>query len=129
MWADDTIKMALKTPRWNHGLSHVSHVGHASPGDHHGIARRLDAWSASGLCCVWGEEPSECMIIQGEWMSREMTQLDRRQLTQQFTAAERDKVSIVRGERAPGVQQGVNRFAGADEIRGLFTNINHDGLS
>ena len=25
-------------PRWNHGLSHVGHVGQASPGDHHGIA-------------------------------------------------------------------------------------------
>ena len=48
----DRMHMALKKPRWNHGLSHVGHVGHASPGDHHGIARRLDAWSASGLCCV-----------------------------------------------------------------------------
>ena len=33
----------LEKPRWNHGLSHVGHVGHASPGDHHGIDRRLGA--------------------------------------------------------------------------------------
>src|SRR5512134_2362391 len=56
IWADDKMNMALKKPRWNHGLSHVSYVGHASPGDHHGIAQRLDAWPASGLCCVWSEE-------------------------------------------------------------------------
>jgi hypothetical protein len=63
--------MAFKTPRWNHGLSHVNHVGHASPGDHHGIARRPDAWSASGLCCVWSEKPSECMMIQRGWTSKQ----------------------------------------------------------
>jgi len=55
--------------------------------------------------------------------------LSRRQFTQQLTAAELNQVSIVRGERASGVQQSVNGFAGADEIRGLFTNINHGGLS
>ena len=92
--------MASKKPRWNHGLSHVSYVGHASPGDHHGIARRLDACPASGLCFVWSEEPSECMIIQGEWTNREMTHLGRPQIAQQFTAAELDEVSIVRGDGA-----------------------------
>jgi len=60
-------------------------------------------------------------------MGRRMTQLDRRQFTQQITAAELDKVSFVRGECAPVVQQGVNGFAGADEIRGFFTNITHGG--
>ena len=56
-----------------------------------------------------------------------MTQLDRRQFTQQFAAAELDQVSLVRGERAPVGQPGVNGVAGVDEIRGLFTNINHGG--
>ena len=60
-------------------------------------------------------------------MGRRMTQLDRRQFTQKITAAELDKVSFVRGECAPVVQQGVNGFAGADEIRGFFTNITHGG--
>jgi len=61
-------------------------------------------------------------------MGRRMTQLDRRQFTQKITAAELDKVSIVRGEW-PSSQQAVNGFAGANEIRGLFTNLRHGGFS
>lgn len=56
-----------------------------------------------------------------------MTQLGRRQITQQFTATEHNEVSILRRERAPVGQQGVNGLAGTDEIRGLFTNIKHGG--
>jgi hypothetical protein len=57
-----------------------------------------------------------------------MTKLGRLHITQQFTAAEHNEVSIVKRERAPGGQQGVNGFAGVDKFRGLFTDIKHDGF-
>jgi hypothetical protein len=56
-----------------------------------------------------------------------MTQLDRDQCTQQFAAVEHNEISIVRGEYVPVCQPNVNGFAGADEIRGLFTNFKHGG--
>lgn len=52
--------------------------------------------------------------------------LGRPQFTQQLTPAELDEVQIVRGERF-ACHPNVNGFAGANEIRGLFTNIKHDG--
>ena len=52
--------------------------------------------------------------------------LGRPQLAQQLTTAELDEVSIVRGERL-ACHPSVNGFAGADEIRGLLTNIKHGG--
>ena len=69
------------------------------------------------------------MIIQGEWTSREMTQLDRDQCTQQFAAVEHNEISIVRGEYVTVGQPSMNGVAGSDEIRGLFTNIKHGGPS
>ena len=60
-------------------------------------------------------------------MGRRMTQLDRDQCTQQFAAVEHNEISIVRGEYVPGGQPSVNGFAGADEIRGFFTNLKHGG--
>jgi hypothetical protein len=55
-----------------------------------------------------------------------VTKLGRPQFTQQFTTAELDQVSIVRRERFV-CQPSVDGFAGTDEIRGLFTNMKHDG--
>lgn len=66
-------------------------------------------------------------IIQREWTSREMTKLGRPQLAQQLSAADLNEVSFLRRERVPAVQQGVNGFAGADEIRNLFANGKHGG--
>ena len=68
-------------------------------------------------------------IIRREWTSREMTKLGWRQFIQQLIAAELDEVSILRRERVPACQQGVNGFAGADEIRGLFPNRKQGGFS
>jgi hypothetical protein len=58
-----------------------------------------------------------------------MTKLGRRQFIQQLIAAELDEVSILRRERVPACQQGVNGIAGADEIRGLFPNSKHGEFS
>jgi hypothetical protein len=59
-----------------------------------------------------------------------MTKLGHLQFTQQFSAAEHNEASIVTRERVPGGQQGVNGFAGADEIHGLDPNSRkHSGLS
>jgi hypothetical protein len=55
-----------------------------------------------------------------------MTKLGQPQLPQQLNTAELDAVSIVRRELLV-CQPNVNGFAGADEIRGLFTNIKHGG--
>ena len=57
-----------------------------------------------------------------------MTKLGWRQFIQQLIGAELDEVSILRRERVPALQQGVNGFAGADEIRGLFPNRKHGGF-
>ena len=45
--------MTLKKPRWNHGLIHGGHVGHASPGDHHGIIAKAR--------CLVGIGPLFCL--------------------------------------------------------------------
>ena len=58
-WGYVRMKAAPKKPRWNHGLSHVGHVGHASPGDHHGIARRLDAGRYRAFVFVWLSEQAD----------------------------------------------------------------------
>ena len=50
-----------------------------------------------------------------------MTKLGRPHFTKKPIAAELDNGSIVRRER-PACQQGMNGFAGADEIRGFFPN-------
>jgi hypothetical protein len=50
--------------------------------------------------------------------------VDRFQLTQQLGGAELDEVSIARREQALS-QQGVNGFAGTNEISGLFSNPKH----
>ena len=54
-----------------------------------------------------------------------MTKLGGRQFNQQHIGGEHDEVSITRRERVPAFQQGVNGFAGEDEIRGLFPNRKH----
>ena len=56
-----------------------------------------------------------------------MTKLGWHQFFQQLIGAELDEVSILRCEHVPACQQGVNGFAGADEIRGLFPNRKHGG--
>jgi len=40
---------------------------------------------------------------------------------------ELDEISILRRERVPAVQQGVNGFASVDEICGFFPNGRHGG--
>ena len=55
-----------------------------------------------------------------------MTELDRRQFIQQLIGAELNEVSIFSHERSL-CQQAVNGFAGADKIRGFFTNRKHGG--
>jgi hypothetical protein len=54
--------------------------------------------------------------------------LDRPQLAQKVDTTEFDEVLIVRRER-PQCQSSVKGFAGANEIRSLFANIKHGGLS
>ena len=56
-----------------------------------------------------------------------MMTLGWRQFIQQLIGVELDEVSILRRERVPAVQQGVNGVADADEIRGLFSNRKHGG--
>ncbi len=56
-----------------------------------------------------------------------MAQLDRDQGTQQFTAVEYNEISIIGAKNVTLSQPIVNSFAGADEIRRLFTNLKHGG--
>lgn len=56
-----------------------------------------------------------------------MAQLDRDQCTQQFTAVEYNEISIIGAKNVTLGQPIVNSFAGADEIRRLFTNLKHGG--
>ena len=46
----------------------------------------------------------------------------RRQFIQQLIGGKLDTVSILRRECIPAVQQGINSFAGVDEIRNFFSN-------
>ena len=78
-------------------------------------------------------------IIRREWTSRggllwtrstsEGRQHDEalRQFIQQLIGVKLDKVSILRRERVPALQQGINSFAGVDEIRNFFSNKRHGG--
>jgi hypothetical protein len=54
--------------------------------------------------------------------------LGRPQFTQQLNTPELDEPLFFRRERVPACQQGVNGFAGADEIHGLFPNRKHGAL-
>ena len=54
--------------------------------------------------------------------------LHQTQHTQQLGAAVLNEVSILRREQTLS-QQGVNGFAGTNEINGLFSNSNHTGFS
>ena len=46
----------------------------------------------------------------------------RRQFIQQLIGIKLDTVSILRRERVPALQQGINSVAGVDEIRNFFSN-------
>ena len=45
----------------------------------------------------------------------------RRQFIQPLMGGKLDTVSILRRERVPALQQGINSFAGVDEIRTFFS--------
>jgi hypothetical protein len=50
------------------------------------------------------------------------------QFIQQLIRLKLDEVSILRRERMPALQQGINRFAGVDELRYFFSNKRHEAL-
>jgi hypothetical protein len=54
--------------------------------------------------------------------TRDDSMTKRRQFIQQLIGGKLDTVSILRRERIPAVQQGINSFAGVDEIRNFFSN-------
>jgi len=56
-----------------------------------------------------------------------MTTLGWRQFIHQLFSVDLDEISILRHERAPAFQQGVNGFASLDEIFGFFPNSKHGG--
>ena len=51
------------TPRWPRGTCFAWELLR--------VVAKARCSTAPGLCCVWNEEPSECMIIRREWTSRE----------------------------------------------------------